>query len=121
MVVKTLVKIGIRVKSACEDEEHIARGGRTPGENEFDEEVTDGNPNTCTIFPLRMATNTSRTQLSATGVGFLRSAGQQHVNFDPEAPPLSPLEQTTSLLERPDADKKVKIDTYQERLNEMIL
>ncbi|XP_015173876.1 PREDICTED: transient receptor potential-gamma protein isoform X4 [Polistes dominula] len=98
----------VSTESACEDEEHIARGGRTPGENDFDEDAGDGT-NTCTMFPLRMATNTSRIQLSGTGVpGFLRSAGQQHVNFDPEAPPLSPLEQTTSLLERPDADKKVK-------------
>ncbi|XP_046817273.1 transient receptor potential-gamma protein isoform X2 [Vespa crabro] len=58
-----------------------------------------------------MATNTSRGQISGAGGGFLRGAGQQHVNFDPEAPPLPPLDttqQTTNLLERPDADKKVK-------------
>ncbi|KAF7400637.1 hypothetical protein HZH66_005821 [Vespula vulgaris] len=97
-------------ESACEDEEHIARGGRTPGENDFDEEGGDGT-GTGTTFHLRMATNTSRAQLSGAGGGFLRGAGQQHVNFDPEAPPLPPLDttqQTTSLLERPDADKKVK-------------
>lgn len=102
------------VESACEDEEHIARGGRTPGENDFDEEGGDGT-GTGTTFHLRMATNTSRAQLSGAGGGFLRGAGQQHVNFDPEAPPLPPLDttqQTTSLLERPDADKKVKVNPF---------
>ncbi|KAK2584628.1 hypothetical protein KPH14_006977 [Odynerus spinipes] len=96
-------------KSACEDEEHIARGGRTPGENDFDEE--GGGDGGATTFALRMATIMPRTQLPGGGGGFLRGVGQQHVNFDPEAPPLPPqdsTQQTTSLLERPDADKKVK-------------
>ncbi|XP_047350882.1 transient receptor potential-gamma protein-like [Vespa velutina] len=100
----------VSTESAYEDEEHIARGGRTPGENDFDEEGVDGTV-TGTTFDLRMATNTSRGQISGAGGGFLRGAGQQHVNFDPEAPPLPPLDttqQTTNLLERPDADKKVK-------------
>ncbi|XP_012217275.1 transient receptor potential-gamma protein isoform X3 [Linepithema humile] len=57
-----------------------------------------------------MAADTTRGRITAVAGGFLRGAGQ-HVNFDPEAPP-PPLhvaqQQTTSLLERPEIDKKVK-------------
>jgi len=62
------------------------------------------------IFPLRMASDTTRGRIIAASGGFLRGTAGQQVNFDPEAPPLPPaLQQTTCLLERPEIDKKVKV------------
>ncbi|XP_036147207.1 transient receptor potential-gamma protein isoform X2 [Monomorium pharaonis] len=55
-----------------------------------------------------MASDATRGRFTAGG--FLRGTAGQHVNFDPEAPPLPPAHvvQTTCLLERPEIDKKVK-------------
>ncbi|XP_020288795.1 transient receptor potential-gamma protein isoform X2 [Pseudomyrmex gracilis] len=97
----------VSTESAYEDEEQFARGATTPGEDIVDEE--DGNPEGeggINSFPLRMAADAARGRLIAAAGGFLRGAGQ-HVNFDPEAPPL-PQQQTINLLERPEIDKKVK-------------
>ncbi|KAG7198402.1 hypothetical protein KM043_005792 [Ampulex compressa] len=98
------------IESAYEDEERVARGGRSPGEGGVDEEVA-GSGGQGTNIPLRMAGNTTRGQFSTARGGFLRNVGWQ-VNFDPEAPPPPPpqtsQQQTTSLLERPEVDKKVK-------------
>ncbi|XP_011684568.1 PREDICTED: transient receptor potential-gamma protein [Wasmannia auropunctata] len=59
-----------------------------------------------------MASGTTRGRITSITGGFLRAerAAGQHVNFDPEAPPLPPTHvvQTTCLLERPEIDKKVK-------------
>ncbi|XP_025986814.1 transient receptor potential-gamma protein isoform X2 [Solenopsis invicta] len=56
-----------------------------------------------------MASDATRGRFSVAG-GFLRGTAGQHVNFDPEAPPMPPIHvvQTTCLLERPEIDKKVK-------------
>lgn len=98
-------------ESACEDEEQFARGSRTPGEGVSEEDGGPGGGGT-NDFPLRMAADTTRGRITAVAGGFLRGAGQHVMNFDPEAPP-SPLhlaqQQTTSLLERPEIDKKVKV------------
>lgn len=98
-------------ESAYEDEQQFARGGATPDEGVVVvEEEDDGPDGSGTSFPLRMAADTGRGRITAVG-GFLRGAGQ-HVNFDPEAPPLPAhvvQQQTTSLLERPEVDKKVKV------------
>lgn len=104
-------------ESAYEDEEQFARGGTTPGEGVVSEE-DDGPGGGGANFPLRMAADTARGRITAVG-GFLRGAGQ-HVNFDPEAPPLPPhaaQQQTIGLLERPEVDKKVKVLNQREIVN----
>ncbi|XP_070521171.1 transient receptor potential-gamma protein isoform X6 [Cardiocondyla obscurior] len=57
-----------------------------------------------------MASDTTRGRITSVAGSFLRGSAGQHVNFDPEAPPLpqAHMVQTTSLLERPEIDKKVK-------------
>ncbi|XP_026829989.1 transient receptor potential-gamma protein isoform X1 [Ooceraea biroi] len=103
----------VSTESAYEDEEQFARGSATPGEvvGEEDDSLGEGSANN---FPLRMAADTARGRIAAVTGGFLRGSGQ-HVNFDPEAGPPPPpypaavaQQQTTSLLERPEIDKKVK-------------
>jgi len=99
-------------ESAYEDEEQFARGGATPGEivGEENDGPTGRSRNN---FPLKMTVDT-RGRIAGVAGGFLRGAGQ-HVNFDPEAPPLPPphvaQQQTISLLERPEIDRKVKVGT----------
>lgn len=101
------------LESAYEDEEQFARGGTTPGEGIVDEK--DGSPggeDGTNSFSLGMAADAARGRLIAAAGGFLRGAGQ-HVNLDPEAPPLPQQQQTINLLERPEIDKKVKVwNTY---------
>ncbi|XP_033177364.1 transient receptor potential-gamma protein isoform X2 [Bombus impatiens] len=77
------------IESACEDEEHGARGARSPGESGLGEEI--GAPDDdCADLPLRMDINTIRGGWnSGARSGFLRGIGQR-VSFDPEAPPLPP-------------------------------
>lgn len=101
-------------ESTYEDEEQFARGGTTPGEGVAEED--DGSGGGDTNFPLRMAADTTRGRISHVG-GFLSRGAGQHVNFDPEAPPLPPhvaKQLTTSLLERPEVDKKVKVSNKYE-------
>lgn len=76
-------------ESAYEDEEHGARGARSPGESGLGEEI--GAPDDdCADLPLRMDINTIRGGWnSGARSGFLRGIGQR-VSFDPEAPPLPP-------------------------------
>jgi len=97
-------------ESAHEDEEQFARGGATPGEV-VGEENNGPTGSSRNNFPLKMAVDT-RGRIAAVAGGFLRGAGQ-HVNFDPEAPPPPSYsvvqQQTISLLERPEIDKKVKV------------
>ncbi|KYQ50204.1 Transient receptor potential-gamma protein [Trachymyrmex zeteki] len=96
-------------ESAYEDEDQLARGGTTPGED-IDEEDDDQGGGGTNNFPLKMASDTTRGRITAVAGGFLRGSAGQQVNFDPEAPPLPPTHvvQTTCLLERPEIDKKVK-------------
>lgn len=100
-------------ESAYEDEVQFARGSATPGEDIIGEEDDSQGEGGTNNFPLRMASDATRGRFSVAG-GFLRGTAGQHVNFDPEAPPMPPIHvvQTTCLLERPEIDKKVKV-TYE--------
>lgn len=96
-------------ESAYEDEEQFARGSTTPGED-IDEEDDDQSEGDTSNFPLRMASDTTRGRITAVAGSFLRGTAGQHVNFDPEAPPMpTHVVQTTCLLERPEIGKKVKV------------
>lgn len=94
-------------EGAYEDEEQFAGGGTTPGEDIVDEEDDSQGEGGTNNFPLRMTSDIMRGRITAGG--FLRGTAGQHVNFDPEAPPLPHVVQTTCLLERPEIDKKVKV------------
>ncbi|XP_048512013.1 transient receptor potential-gamma protein isoform X2 [Athalia rosae] len=95
----------VSTESAGEDEDSITGGiGPAGGNRGGGGRGSDG-----VSFPLRMAA--AMRARSGTG-GFLRGP-PSNVNFDPEAPPPPPLllqstMQTTSLLEKPEIDKKVK-------------
>lgn len=90
-------------ESAYEDEEHGARGARSPGESGLGEEI--GAPDDdCADLPLRMGTKTTREWNSSARGGFLLGIGQR-VSFDPEAPPLPP--QATPPVRK--IDEKVKV------------
>ncbi|XP_076235807.1 transient receptor potential cation channel gamma isoform X3 [Calliopsis andreniformis] len=98
----------VSTESVHEDEEQVARGARSPGETRIDEEIGTTGENS-TNFAVMMGTNATRAWNSSGG-GFMRDVGHR-VSFDPEAPPLQPQtaqQQTVNLLDKPDADKKVK-------------
>ncbi|XP_053973778.1 transient receptor potential-gamma protein isoform X2 [Hylaeus volcanicus] len=98
----------VSTESTYEDEEQVARGARSPGEtSDVDEEI---GPEEDYENLKRMGTKESRSWASGARGGFLRGVGHR-VSFDPEAPPPPPQtvhQQTTSLLEKPKEDYKVK-------------
>ena len=75
-------------ESAHEDEEHGARGARSPGESGPGEEIGATDEDRADL-PLRMDTDMARGWKSGARGGFLRGIGQR-VSFDPEAPPPPP-------------------------------
>ncbi|KOX70909.1 Transient receptor potential-gamma protein, partial [Melipona quadrifasciata] len=75
-------------ESAHEDEEHGARGARSPGESGPGEEIGATDEDRADL-PLRMDTEMARGWNSGARGGFLRGIGQR-VSFDPEAPPPPP-------------------------------